>query len=316
MKKHLLICICLMFVISACGQSFQVVVQATKTVVSSRVSTAPSQTPKTPSLVAPSIIPSRTATSTSTPQPTSTVTPTWTPRPTLPPDQAQAYGLKIFKTNGNCLLPCWIGLSPGKTTWNEAYSFLAIFADYVTNDYPLSLTQVAHFKFPDTSYRGVSETGATISIRDGIIDQIRTPEDISLSNLLTTYGAPTEIRIWAIGYGTADPVGRFTLVLFYQDQGIMAVYEGINEKAKTIHICPNHIQGPQLTWLLWAPADRLTFAEAGRKTLLISDPPPPAESDYIPLETLANLSIDAFTQRYKDPKNKAVCMEMPAPDWP
>jgi hypothetical protein len=241
------------------------------------------------------------------------LTSTRTLQPTLPADQAQALALKMIQTNGNCSLPCWLGIEPGKTTWDDANNFLNTFAANMS-----ILSDDVHgviFKFPKNTYR-VDKTGATIYVRNGIIDQIRAPEDLSLPDLLTNYGAPTEIRIHAIGYDTIDPIGRFTLVLFYQDQGIMAVYDGSNEKAKTIHICPNHIQGPQQTWLLWSPDDSLTFAEAGRKTLLISPYPPPAESDYIPLVKLSNLSIDTFTQRYKDPKNQSVCMEMPAPDWP
>jgi hypothetical protein len=243
-----------------------------------------------------------------TPRPTPTLT--WTPWPTLPKDQAQNYAQKIMKTNGGCQLPCWIGISPGITTWSEAYAFLAPFADSIIN-------YEVYFKFPDNSYRGVSETAAFFEVRgNGLIDKISTTTDISLSNLLTTYGLPSEIRIRAIGIYTVDPVGRFTLVLFYKNKGIMAVYDGKNEKNKIIHICPDHIQGPQSAWLLWDPADQLTFSVAGRETMLISDPPPPSEDDYIPLEKLTGMSINAFYQRYKDPQNSRVCIEIQAPDWP
>jgi hypothetical protein len=251
-------------------------------------------------------------TQTETPVPT----PAWTPLPTLPPIQAQAFALKMMKTNGGCQLPCWLEITPGITTWPEAYAFLATFADSIYSPDASGGSAEVSFKFPNTSYRGVPETAATIRVKsDGMIDQIMTPMDISLPDLLATYGPPTEIRILAI-VATMDPVGRFTLVLFYKDKGIMAVYDGKNEKEQIIHICPNHIQGPQQRWLLWDSADQLTFAEAGTQTLLISPVPPPSEKDFIPLEKLTDLSIESFYQRYKDPKNQGVCMEMQAPDWP
>jgi hypothetical protein len=310
MKRQWLISIGVMVVISACNQATPVNLQATASVLASQFAPAPTSFTETPGLA-----PSSTATPTFTPQPTSTLTQEWTPRPTLSPQQAQAFGLKLFKTNGNCLLPCWIGLTPGKTSWNEAYAFLATFADSISSrDNLLSKVHTIRFKFPDTSYRGVSETAATIILQDGVIDKIRTPEDISLSELLSAYGSPTEIRILIIGTDTMDPIGRFTLVLFYQNNGIMAVYDGINERSKIVHICPNHIQGLQQRWLLWAPVNNLTFTEAGKEILLISPYPPPAESDYIALENLSDLSIDAFTQRYSDPKNQGICMEMQAPE--
>lgn len=314
-KLLLLIIVLYWLLLAACIPTAPVNFQETITIVPGPIKPSPSNITRTANVSTPSLIPipSSTPTNTSLPSPTLT----WTPKPTLPPDQAQEFALKLFKTNGGCQLPCWIGITPGKTTWEEAYAFLATFADYISSrNNAQSSVHVVHFKFPNTSYRGVSETSATIHIKDGGVNSIMTPQDLSLPDLLSIYGPPSEIRIHAIGYSTMDPVGRFTLVLFYQNKGIMAVYDGTNEKSKIIHICPNQIQGPQQVWLLWSPADNLTFAEAGRQTLLISPYPPPAEEDYISLEKLTNLSVEAFTQRYKDPKNQSVCMEMQAPDWP
>ncbi len=309
--------LCDLLAVSACNLVMPVNLPATATVIPSQLVLSPTNIPEATFVITQAFNHFTTITPINTLQPTPPSTPTWTPRPTLPSYAAQLFALKIFKANGDCLLPCWIGISPGKTTWNEAYAFLSTFADDISSrDNLQSNVHVVHFKFPNTSYRGVSETGATINLRDGIVDMIDTPTGISLSELLSTYGFPDEIRIRAIGYSTIESIGRFTLILFYKDKGIMAVYVGINEKSKIIHICPNHIQGPQLAWLLWSSADHLTFSEAGRKTLLISDIPPPAEEDYIPLEKLTNLSIEAFTQRYKDPKNQGICIEMQAPDWP
>jgi hypothetical protein len=313
MKKYLLypLVFCFVIILAACSQAVPSVHTETKTLFSSTRLSSPTKIIINSNTETPSVMPSFPAEPTISPQPIPT--PTKILRPTLSPDQAQALALKMIKTNGDCLLPCWLGIEPGKTTWDEAFDNLNTFADHIS-----TLTSDVYgiiFKFPQNTYR-VDKTGATVFVRNGIVDQIMTPEDISLSELLSKYGSPTEIRIRAIGYNTMDPIGRFTLVLFYNDKGIMAVYDGTNEKSQIIHICPKHILGPQQVWLLWAPADILTFSDAGRQTLLISDYPPPAEEDYITLEQLTDLSIEAFTQRYKDPKNQSVCIEIHAPDWP
>jgi hypothetical protein len=251
-----------------------------------------------------------TMTFTPTMQPTLTPTPSWTPRPSLPPDQARTFALQVVKTNGGCQLPCWLGITPGKTTWDEVYSFFVTFAK---NIYPQvldsSYTGRVILKFPD-----LSERGAYLHMdKDGVVTQIETPEDIPLPDLLTTYGPPSEIRIRAIGVVTMSPVGRFTLVLFYPDKGILAVYDGENEKANFIHICPNHIQVPQTAWLLWSPLEKMSFAEAGKETIIRD---PPSEADFIPLEKLTGMDIETFYERYKNPANQGICMYIQAPDWP
>ncbi|MAT43960.1 MAG: hypothetical protein CL609_16620, partial [Anaerolineaceae bacterium] len=53
-----------------------------------------------------------------TPTPTSTITATWVP-PTLNDYSIQT----LIDTNGNCELPCWWGLVPGKTTKEQVMSF-------------------------------------------------------------------------------------------------------------------------------------------------------------------------------------------------
>jgi hypothetical protein len=310
----------LLIILSACSQPISIV-QNTLVVPSPVLATTiQPATVSEPPTIKPSITSTHeTATAFPTQTPVATETPfptqTWTPRPTLPKTQAQAYALKMMKTNGGCQLPCWIGIIPGSTTWAEADAFLATFADSVTGPWPPYYQYLVKFTFPDTSYLGYLRSSAAIYVKtDGRVDRIMTITEISLPDLLTVYGPPSEVRLRAIGASTMSPVGRFTLVLFYKKKGFMAVYDGENERSIIIHICPNHIKVIQQVWLLWDPADQLTFKEAGKSTLLISDPPPPSEGDYIPIENLTSLTPETFYERYKDPKNQNVCMEMQAPD--
>ena len=264
-----------------------------------------------------STTPTMTETSTRTPTETLVLitteapTNTWTPRPTLPPDEAKAMALKMILTNGNCLFPCWMGITPGKTTWDEAYAFLATFADHFY--YTGGNSYGVFFKLPKDAPPLYS--GAAISVRNGIVESISTAVNLKLSDLLTSYGMPSEVKIWAIGFDTMDPVGSFTLVLFYPDKGILATYTGQNELGQTIHICPSHITG-RLSWFFWDPDQHLTYSEIGRQLLLFNDPFPPHEKDYVDLPQAAGMSLETFYQQYQHPENNEKCFAMTAPDYP
>lgn len=50
--------------------------------------------------------------------PTLTRTPV-TPVPTLPPKEQNAYLLNLIETNGGCELPCFLGIQPGISSWED-----------------------------------------------------------------------------------------------------------------------------------------------------------------------------------------------------
>src|SRR5688572_21075132 len=60
----------------------------------------------------------------STPLPVFTSTPLWTPFPTFSSTES-VENLRIWMQGVfDCLLPCWGGITPGKTTWQEARQLL------------------------------------------------------------------------------------------------------------------------------------------------------------------------------------------------
>jgi hypothetical protein len=62
-----------------------------------------------------------------TPSQIGSLRPTYDPPPTLVPElQDQLFNL--LKSNGNCELPCFLGIAPGKTTWTEAKTFLVTYS--------------------------------------------------------------------------------------------------------------------------------------------------------------------------------------------
>jgi hypothetical protein len=281
--------------------------------VSPTVENTPTITPTPTNMPRPTQTITTTPSPTSTPLPTSTLT--WTPQPTLPPDQAHAFALNMIKTNGGCLFPCWLGIVPGQAQTVEALASLAPFADRIIPGGLYSFRNV--YFILSEPLGGEKEFSAGLSDENGIVTVIETFMPISLADLLSTYGPPSEVLIHAIGWSTLGKEGRFLMVLIYPKKGIMALYFGPVALGKTLYISPNHFDNPQLTGLLlWSPTREMTFAEGGRRLGIITDPPPPGEKDYLPLEKVTNLSIQAFYQRYKDPQNSGLYFFMEAPDYP
>lgn len=248
---------------------------------------------------------------TDTSQPTSTLT--WTPRPTLPPDQAHAFALKMIRTNGSCSFPCWLGIVPGQTRTVEALNFLAPFADQIIPGGPYTFVDV--YLVLSEPLGGGKKFGAGFSDENGIITVIQTHMPISLADLLSTYGPPSEILIRAMGWSIMGSEGTFILVLIYPKKGIMAVYDGHVARGKTLYISPDLFFTPQMTGLLlWSPGREMPFAEGGERLGVIADPP--FEKDFLPLANVSNLTLQSFYQRYKDPQNSGLYFTMQAPDYP
>jgi hypothetical protein len=62
---------------------------------------------------------------------TSEPTLTWTPLPTLSPGEADVLVMDLLENNAGCQLPCWWGIWPGETTWDEAKYYLETFASKI-----------------------------------------------------------------------------------------------------------------------------------------------------------------------------------------
>ena len=220
----------------------------------------------------------------------------------------------MIKTNGGCSFPCWLGIVPGQTRLVEALASLAPFADRIILGGPYYSYRI-YFTLPE-SLGGLKDLSAGLYDENGIITVIQTVMPISLANLLRTYGPPSEVFIQAIGWSTLATVGQFTLVLYYHDKGILAVYDGEVARGRLLYISPDLITRPKSTFLLlWDPNKNMSFAEAARRTQLIT-PPSLTEEDYLSLENVTNLNAQSFYQRYKDPQNSGLYFQMEAPDYP
>jgi len=132
----------------------------------------------------------------------------------------------------------------------------------------------------------------------------------SIPAMLSTYGAPTEIRIWTFSEAWQD-FFIFILFLFYPDQGIMANYTVDATKVG------NRVQGcfsddVEVELALWSPEYQLTYIEASEQASTYMD-----ISEWgIPvlLEEATELSPSDFYELFLNPYNEQ-CVETPEDIW-
>lgn len=257
----------------------------------------------------PTILP---ATLISTPTKTFTQTTTATlrpptPLPSLSPIDAQAKVLELLQTNAGCQLPCWWGITPGKSSWQTVQQFLASFANRLvmscSKDSPNRCVYSAYFSVPE-AVRSGSILAVDFVVDNGIVESIYPDtgnlERYMLPQLLDAQGQPSEVLIQTYS-NTPSSELPFFLVLFYPRQGIMALYvDNAEKRGDSIHVCFN--RGAALT--LQSPNDN---------NWALKDLAPiggdKEETDKLrPLDEVTNMTIEGFYSALKTPGTLA-CLE-------
>jgi hypothetical protein len=231
------------------------------------------------------IYPSQTLTTipsqTVVPSLTQASSPTWTPVPTLPYDIAQTVLTELYANNGGCELPCWWGITPQKTTWQQANNVLSplgrISPPRVRNGivlYETYLLKPNNFMVPTISAGGYDDNyfSPRVFVKDGTVIAISINSgwisrdfDYSLAAFLEMLGEPGEIRLKIV---TDLPPGNnpeYYLDLFYADKGILISTSGTAKKGENpLQMCPqefrNGVFPPAIT--LWSPSLKITYDEA------------------------------------------------------
>ena len=249
------------------------------------------------------------ATATRTPAATSTVTPTRVP--TLALEQAQAVVLELLRTNGNCELPCWWGLVPGQTTWDEVLALLepiaSRIAQYGLADVAPNRAEVFFLTLPKEVSSPYIELD--FAMQNGVVQRIQVSgfksPDYQLPQLLSAYGQPSEVWIHTEGF-SPEAYRSFGLVLLYTQRSILVSYSTEGELAdSTIQGC---FQGNPSLWL-WHGDRLLTFTEAVE--LFSWDV---QNVLYLPLSDATGMTVDMFYQSFKD--EQVVCLQTPKNLWP
>jgi hypothetical protein len=270
----------------------------------------PTQMIQTPSpriiLTSTSLVPTPTLISTTTAiKPTSTLPSTITPTPvdTLEPETAKATIEPLIREPLNCAVPCFWGIIPGKTQFNDAKTFFSHlgFTPFEGIN-PNSGRYFYSIAYESSIGR---RSNVSLILSDQLVTNIIITPDIvkqkegsprewiaySPETLIQKYGKPSSVR-FALDWG---PNFVITMILYFDDSDLIALYSGYN-------MIPGRPHSPRLCPLT-APFDlvRLWMGSNPPDPPLTGSPDPLETS--VPLEKVTTLTIDQFTQlMLGDPK--------------
>ncbi len=256
-----------------------------------------------------------TSTVTKTPRPTRIPTKVltnllFTPLPTIPPEERVAALKYLINEDPGCLLPCWMGVTPGETTLHEAWQQLAPYATdlYIRNN---SLSMWFEFELEKKTelvpaYQMTAEMVNQFEFDNGLITFIHpeiygAKERYPLRYVLDTYGVPDEVRT-AVG-ALADFYAN--LNLHYTDLGVHFLYQSViySEDLPEGDMLKFCFQEIRRVWA-WDPALGLTYTDPENKL---------PSSRSLTLEEATGLSIEEF---YAAAQNRdQVCLESSKEMW-
>jgi WD40 repeat protein len=229
----------------------------------------------------------------------------------------QRYALAITEmltTNGDCQLPCWWGITPGKTSIPDALNIINQFDSEIHG---------LHKGWIDTDINAPLDISPIGEIRADLYQENETIQQIEvyafdwpgyrLSQVLTMYGEPDEVMIHSY---KSEPVSypTFQLALIYSTKGFVVYYGAGEFTAK--YEGEDNIgclgQAPKL--YLYTPNKDLTHDE------LYGDVfgfylPHVIEGDIVrPVEEATAMSKHDFYMYYKEDSNQA-CIRTPKDIW-
>ena len=222
-----------------------------------------------------------------------TLRPTQTLIPTLSSSQVGKIVTDLYRNNGDCELPCLLGIIPGQTSIQDVYSSFSAIGYF--GNYTRIVDTYQHIYFtsntlPDgfISTRSDGNWGFSMRVSNDMvlgfltgatdIERFSTP---SLSKFLSYFGQPEEIRIRLIEQmdGSLD---HYVIALYYPSKGVFISWRGKTtsvvsqtEKGITVTACPQYLPTDANTaiglyppfFYLFSPDPTLPFDDIIRKHL-------------------------------------------------
>jgi len=198
----------------------------------------------------------------------------------VPPDGSQLWPqtetdilMEMLNTDQDCDAPCWWGIIPGKTNWEEAKDhFLSLgksIAIYSDNTLNLGgVRRVAIFGRHDPNpfeymlEHEIYESGGRVYMIGARTqtfggqpfgELLQDWNRYSVSHTLARYGIPSEVLLH---YWSNDPGAPYMIGLVYEREGVLVEYQGLvkllpetidenNDRDERVVICldPEHISG-------------------------------------------------------------------------
>lgn len=251
-----------------------------------------------------------TATSSPSAAPATQITPTWTPRATIQPHLLDSYLFDLVSRDPDCLLPCWWGITPGETSWEDARQvFEVIGAEIVSGpgSMPGLVTFNIKYPLPGTDHAG----GARILVRDGRVETLfvsaeTNPWQLRLHQVLSDYHAPDEVLVKTYA-SSPDGSLPFLLVLVNRGSQYMALYSLEATATDSFLVaCPADIPPSTYVW----SRDSQWSDETIQEVVLGPDPSSPLRR----LQDVTSMSIPDFVERFRE-ADPATCIETSASNW-
>lgn len=159
--------------------------------------------------------------------------------------------LEFLKTNGNCKLPCFWGITPGETTLDEVKRFIENLG-WKGDEYHTFIS-------PDDTLYATLHTvddnaiGIMIYPQNGLVDTISSGFGgrnfktwmpfYTIEQVLSSEGVPSQIYVsLATGLEVSTPkITEYNLDIFYQKSQILVIYSGSAIKqGDSYKICPGN----------------------------------------------------------------------------
>lgn len=277
----------------------------------------------------PSVVSSTTADPTSTVSiPTATETRSLSV-PTLMATERMSFLFEVMKTNGGCDLPCFMGIVPGETTFDEAKEVFSQTGWSISNIPHTDGGEMIAKSSKDSSigiYVWLRTVGGIVShleISIGGHHYLDYVDYHALVNIMSRFGKPDGIWI-SIDPGlkiSRDEVISFEMLVYYKDENMIFQYGGYASlKGNTYEICPPRPSG-SIEGVSPSSGGVLIDIFAEDKQL------PPKElikfrtnphlhiDEKSQLQVMLNLDMDTFYQDILDRKDTA-CYFIPENAWP
>jgi len=244
--------------------------------------------------------------------------PSPTPYPPLAEMDRQARLAGLFQSNGGCRLPCWWGIVPGQTTWQEVHAILSPPLGHgaergrrydgfrFINGYYYEPTSLFSIEFYFQEDRPIPN----LLIEDVPQEYLA---NLTLSNIFRSYGSPDEIYIRSpyhtIG-GIQSCLGEFEIFLYYPSQGFAIQYRYQSYPVnRPIRVCD--LDRPSFgEFYVWTPGSYSNFQEVAPFASW-----GPGQYPIQPIEEETSWTTESFFATFRQGAPPGYCIDAPAYDW-
>ena len=328
-RVHSCVFLSLIFVLMGC-----VSFEGTQSMITQELPIISSPTPRpivTPAPATPTITqatklnpdPSVLQTRTSVPSITKTP-PTYTPGPTYSPAEEEAYWIEMISSKESCELPCWWGITPGKS---PEHDLLVLYRPWGLNKwYPWPTSNVLEEQVYPLHVNQFNSLNLALTVytQSGIVQRISILADnleifpdfakamrrYSLSNVLLRHGKPSRVLFLIDRQIEANAPRVYYFWVFYDQLGTLVFYsgEGWTSIGYNIRICSSFEEVRYIQFYLQSPESDIPLEN------IFSGGLGPMALDAT-IEKMTNLNLDDFYNEFVD-ENRKSCFETPYNIWP